>query len=135
MTTRTLLVVGGLVALVAALAVARARLRQDVAQGEPSAPVSAGRPVMLEFGKGICQACKDMEPVLEELRARHADRVEIRYVDLKIERNTAVAETHGVRIIPTQVFLDADGAEVWRHEGFLALDDIEFEMRTWGWIE
>jgi len=134
MTPRTLAVLGGIVLVVGGLAVLRAWTHGDGA-GAAAATGAANRPVMLEFGKGICKPCRDMEPVLEALRERHAARVEIRYVDMKVDANTAVAAQYGVHMIPTQVFLDASGAEVYRHEGFLALDDIEFEMRSWGWIE
>ncbi len=33
-------------------------------------------------------------------------------------------EPYKIRVIPTQIFFDLDGKEVWRHEGFLPKNDF-----------
>jgi thioredoxin 1 len=34
------------------------------------------------------------------------------------------AKDYGIRMIPTQVFIDKNGDEIFRHVGFYAKDDI-----------
>jgi thioredoxin 1 len=35
-------------------------------------------------------------------------------------------------VIPTQIFFDSEGIEVWRHEGFLPREDIVAKLREMG---
>ena len=74
-----------------------------------------------------------MKPVLEELAHRHEGRVEVRMVDLRDPAGEALGRAHGVRLIPAQVLLDAAGVERFRHEGFMALEELEAEMARLGW--
>jgi thioredoxin 1 len=46
----------------------------------------------------------------------------VEVIDLRDHREAA--GEYGIRVIPTQIFFDAEGKEVWRHEGFLAKEDI-----------
>ncbi len=75
-----------------------------------------------------------MMPVLDELAEKHEGRIVVKYLDLNIPENKARAAELGVRVIPTQIFIDEKGEEVIRHEGFWPLEDIEFEMEVLGWI-
>ncbi|HRT43300.1 MAG TPA: thioredoxin family protein, partial [Phycisphaerae bacterium] len=61
-------------------------------------------------------------PILEELKKEYAGRVEVEYID--VWKNKAAAEPYKIRIIPTQIFYDREGKEVWRHEGFLPKADF-----------
>jgi thioredoxin 1 len=38
-------------------------------------------------------------------------------------------EPYGINLIPTQIFYDAGGNELWRHEGFLGKEDILAKWR------
>jgi thioredoxin 1 len=42
--------------------------------------------------------------------------------------NTELAEQYAVRMIPTQIFFDAEGKELFRHEGFISKEDI---LKKW----
>ena len=74
-----------------------------------------------------------MKPVLEELARRCEGRVVVRIVDLRDPGNAKLGEVHRVHLIPTQVFLDGEGKERFRHEGFLPLADLESELGRLGW--
>ena len=74
-----------------------------------------------------------MKPVLEELARRFEGRVVVRIVDVRDSDGARLAGAHGVRLVPTQVFLDADGKERFRHEGFIPLADLEAELSRLGW--
>ena len=93
-----------------------------------------GLPGILDFGRGVCDACKRMTPVLDELAEKHEGRIVVRYLDLNVPANKKRADEMGVRLIPTQILVDAKGDEVIRHEGFWPLPDIELEMEVLGWI-
>ncbi len=59
-----------------------------------------------------------MFPVLDALRAHYGDALAVEFID--VWKTPERARPFGVRVIPTQVFLDAQGREVFRHEGFFS---------------
>lgn len=81
-----------------------------------------GLPRMVDLGKDKCIPCKMMAPILKDLKQEYEGTAIIEVIDLNEEPGAAKA--YGVRLIPTQVFFNADGDEVWRHEGFLPKDAI-----------
>jgi len=46
------------------------------------------------------------------------------FYDVWTEEQQPYAQKYGIRLIPTQVFLDKDGKEFFRHEGFFPEDEI-----------
>lgn len=79
-------------------------------------------PMVIDFGATTCIPCKMMAPVLEELARELEGRVSVAFSDVNTER--AKAERQGIEVIPTQVFFDAEGKELARHEGFWSKADI-----------
>ena len=134
MTRRTLAAVVAIAAIVAALAVWRSQRAGPQAPAGLADVMVAGRPAVLDFGRGECAACKEMKPVLDELARRHGERVTVRVLDLKEGPAQALADALGIVLIPSQVFVDASGREVARHEGEMSLDQLERELRSRGWI-
>ncbi|MBM4148869.1 MAG: thioredoxin family protein [Lentisphaerae bacterium] len=86
--------------------------------------VASGKalPRLVDLGADKCQACKMMMPVLDGLKKDHADAFVTEFID--VWENPEEAKKYNVRLIPTQVFLDASGGELFRHEGFFGKDDI-----------
>ncbi len=78
----------------------------------------------IELGSNNCIPCKQMKPVMEEIEARFGEQVKVVFHDVWIAENRKYAEKYKIRVIPTQVFLDASGNEIYRHEGFLPVEDI-----------
>jgi thioredoxin 1 len=64
------------------------------------------------------------------LRNDYAGRATIEFID--VWKDPGAGETYGVRLIPTQIFLDRDGKEVWRHEGFLPKAEIIAKLKELG---
>jgi hypothetical protein len=58
----------------------------------------------------------------------------VRYVDMNVPRNKERADAMEVRVIPTQILIDAEGKEVIRHEGLWPIEEIELELEVLGWI-
>lgn len=63
-----------------------------------------------------------MAPILDELRKDYAGQLQVDFKDVHIDPTPA--KTFKISVIPTQIFLDATGKEVFRHEGFFGKNDI-----------
>lgn len=87
---------------------------------------STARPKLLDLGAKTCVPCKAMVPILDGLRADYAGRMDVEFIDLFQDREAG--EKWRVAIMPTQLFLSADGKELERHEGFISREDI---LATW----
>ncbi len=79
-------------------------------------------PRLVDVGAKTCIPCKLMAPILEELKTEYAGRLQVDFLDVSI--NPGFAGQYKVRVIPTQIFYDATGKELFRHEGFMSKDDI-----------
>mgnify|MGYP000048467339 CR=1 FL=1 len=77
----------------------------------------SGKVTMIDFGATECVPCKMMAPILEELKKEYAGRADIIFIDVWKDRSQA--KKYGIRAIPTQIFFDASGREVYRHTGFM----------------
>ena len=80
------------------------------------------RPRLLDLGATTCIPCKKMAPILEELKKEYEGRLDVEFID--VWRMPGVAEQYGVQSIPAQIFFDASGKELYRHQGFFAKDEI-----------
>ena len=79
-------------------------------------------PQLVDLGSKTCIPCKMMEPILEELRREYEGKLDILFIDVR--ENPAGTQAYGIRVIPTQIFYDANGQEFFRHEGFFSKEDI-----------
>jgi thioredoxin 1 len=86
-------------------------------------------PKLLDLGSKQCIPCKAMAPILEELKREYAGTLDVEFVDVWLKENAPLAEKHGIKLIPTQIFFDAAGKELWRHEGFISKEDILAKWR------
>lgn len=86
----------------------------------PKGPVT-GQAAMVDYGADWCPPCRQMVPVLAALKAEYAGRASILFVD--VDKHGEQAARYGVTGIPVQIFYDKDGAERFRHVGFLAKED------------
>jgi len=90
----------------------------------PATSVEAPKklPRVVDLGADKCIPCKKMAPILVELRKEYEGRVVVDFID--VWKNPKAGEQYRIRVIPTQIFFDADGNEVWRHEGFLSKEQF-----------
>ena len=88
-------------------------------------PGSAARAqvTFVELGSVNCIPCRAMQPVMRELKKRFGDQIRVVFHD--VWQDEAPARAYNIKVIPTQVFLDQDGREFHRHEGFYPLEQIE----------
>jgi len=95
-------------------------LDPGTARQQPAATL--GLPRLVDLGADKCIPCKMMAPILDALREEYRGRLDVVFID--VWKDAAAGERYGIRAIPTQIFYDAEGAELYRHEGFLGREDI-----------
>jgi thioredoxin 1 len=83
-----------------------------------------GVPILLDLGATECIPCKKMAPILEELDTAYAGVLNVEFVNVWEAANKETAKSYGIEEIPTQIFLDPEGNELWRHVGFISKADI-----------
>jgi len=96
---------------------------ESIAQGKPL-------PRLVDLGAGKCQACKMMTPVLEGLKNDYAGVFLTQFID--VWEQPEEAKQYDIRLIPTQIFFDASGQELFRHEGFYGKEDILAKWKELG---
>lgn len=88
-------------------------------------------PKLLDLGAGKCIPCKAMAPILEEMKVTFTGQLEVVFID--VWKNEDAGEEYGIRMIPTQIFFDAEGNELYRHEGFFSRNDMLAKWQELGY--
>lgn len=99
----------------------------------PPAPAKAKavkQATFIELGADQCIPCKMMQPIMDELRQEYPDTLKVVFYD--VWKDATPAEKYGIRAIPTQVLLDGDGKEIFRHVGFWPKDEIVAKFKELG---
>jgi len=108
-------------------------LKMTVEVVEPPSASSAELkklPRLVDLGADKCIPCKMMAPILEELSAEYKDKLQVDFID--VWKNPQEGPKYKIRVIPTQIFFDADGKELFRHEGFFSKKDILAKWKKFG---
>ncbi len=101
------------------------------ANGSPAvAATTAKLPRLVDLGATKCIPCKLMAPVLEELKKEFAGKMEVEFIDVWV--NPDAGKPYDIEVIPTQIFFDASGKELFRHVGFFAKEDILTKWKELG---
>jgi len=79
----------------------------------------------IELGSVNCIPCKQMQPVMKAIESKYGSQVKVIFYDVWTKEQRQYADKYGIKLIPTQVFLDANGKEFHRHEGFYPEADID----------
>jgi len=94
------------------------------------ANVAAPLPRLVDLGAKKCIPCKQMVPVLAALTSEYAGQLEVVFID--VWENRAASKEYGIRLIPTQIFYDAAGQELFRHEGYWSKEAILAKFKELG---
>jgi len=78
----------------------------------------------VELGSVGCIPCDKMQPIMKEIEEEYKGQVKVVFHDVKTAEGNPYIKEFGIRAIPTQVFLDKDGNEYFRHLGFFAKDEL-----------
>lgn len=86
----------------------------------------------VELGSVNCIPCKQMQPVMKAIQEKYDKQIKVIFYDVWKEDQRKYAEEYGIRLIPTQVFLDKEGKEIFRHEGFFPEAEIDKFLQKQG---
>jgi len=86
--------------------------------------VSTIKVTFVELGSVKCIPCKKMQPIMDEIEKEYKDQVKVVFHDVWTSEGKPFAGKYKIRLIPTQVFLDIEGKEYFRHEGFFPKKEI-----------
>lgn len=78
----------------------------------------------IELGSVRCIPCKKMQPIMEEIKKEYKGQVKVVFYDVRTQEGRPYAYKYKIKLIPTQVFLDKDGKEYFRHEGFFPKKEL-----------
>ncbi len=85
---------------------------------------------MIDLGAKTCIPCKMMVPILEKIEKDYKGKAAIIFID--VWKNRDQAGRFGIRSIPTQIFFDQQGKEVYRHIGFMSEKAIVNQLKKMG---
>lgn len=84
----------------------------------------------IELGSVTCIPCKQMQPVMKSIENKYGEQIKIIFYD--VWKDNKPAKQYSIRLIPTQVFLDENGKEILRHEGFFPEEEIDKFLQSQG---
>ncbi len=84
--------------------------------------LSGAKITFVELGSVNCIPCKQMQPIMKSIEEKFGGQVKVVFHD--VWKDKRPAQEYGIQLIPTQVFLDENGKEFFRHEGFFAENEI-----------
>lgn len=90
------------------------------------------RITFLEFGAKGCSACRKMEDVMTEVKTKYPDKVNVIFLNILIPENQPMSQYFGIAQIPTQVLLNEQGKEFFRHLGFYSFEELTKEFQKHG---
>jgi len=86
----------------------------------------------IELGSVNCIPCKKMQPVMKSVEKKYGGQIKVIFYDLWKPDQKKYTQQYGIKLIPTQVFLDEKGKEIFRHEGFYAEEEIDKLLKSKG---
>jgi len=108
-----------LIALLSGIACSQEGKKAAAEKNQPSEKkTDAPLVTFLEIGSVRCIPCKKMQPIIKEIEEEYAGKVKVVFYDVWTDAGKPYGKKYGIRVIPTQIFLDKDGKEYFRHEGY-----------------
>lgn len=87
--------------------------------------VARAKITFVELGSVNCIPCKAMQPVMHSIAKKYGEQIQVIFYDVWTPEQQHYARDFNIRVIPTQVFLDQNGNEIFRHQGFFAEAEID----------
>ena len=107
--------------------------REDPGDPAPSRASPSDVPAKITFvelGSVNCIPCRQMQPIMKSVERKYGKQIKVVFHD--VWKSPSPGRKYGIRLIPTQVFLDETGNEVMRHEGFLPEAKIDQFLESRG---
>lgn len=77
-----------------------------------------------ELGSVRCIPCKQMQPIIKSIEEKYKDQVNVIFYDVWTAEGKEAAKNFTFQSIPTQIFLDKNGKEYFRHVGFFPEEEL-----------
>lgn len=78
----------------------------------------------IELGSVRCIPCQQMQPVMKSIETKYGKEVKVDFHDVWTEAGKPYGVKYGIESIPTQIFLDENGKEYYRHVGFFPEEEL-----------
>ena len=95
-----------------------------------SKALKSDKPVVVDFGSNSCLPCRQMRPILQEIRKEHLGKAEVLVID--VYKYQGLAREYKIQMIPTLIFFDSNAKEVHRHQGFMTKKAILEQLKKMG---
>ena len=92
--------------------------------------LQSGKPVLVDFGANSCVPCRELRPILKDMGKEYSGKASILVIDVYKYQN--LAQDYKITLIPTLVFFDSKGKEVFRHLGVLDKEKIVAKLKEIG---
>ena len=83
--------------------------------------ITSNIPVLVDFFAEWCGPCKDMKPILEELKGIKGEKVRIVKVD--VDKHKEIAAYYQIQSVPT-LMIFKNGKQLWRQSGVMRANDL-----------
>ena len=120
----------GVVVLFAALLCFAIFTYAETGKDQYAAVPVKGTVTMVDLGAHKCIPCKMMAPILKRLKEVYKGKAAIIFID--VWKDKSQAKKFGIRAIPTQIFFDKTGKEIYRHVGFMGEKAIIEQLEEMG---
>jgi len=77
--------------------------------------IKSGKPLLVDFGANNCVPCRQLRPILKDIGKEQSGKAEILIID--VYKFKSLAAEHKIQVVPTLIFFDKTGKEVYRHMG------------------
>lgn len=94
----------------------------------PQLKSEKGLPVVVDFYADWCGPCQQFKPIFHDAESKYAGKVDFKTVD--VDAQGELADRYGIRSIPTVIFFDKEGREVYRETGFVDAPLFDAELTT-----
>lgn len=84
--------------------------------------INGNQLTLVDFFATWCGPCKQMHPVLEQLKASEGEN--LRIIKLDVDKNESLASAYRIQSVPT-LMLFRNGELLWRQSGAMSLADLK----------
>lgn len=101
-------------------------------ESQPATKMDTVLVTFVEIGAARCIPCKAMQPIMKEIAAEYKGQVMVLFHDVWTPQGKIDGMQYNIRVIPTQVFLDKNGKEYFRHEGYFPKEELVKVLKMQG---
>lgn len=87
-------------------------------------------PTIMTFTSTMCMDCQKIKSVLAEIEPEYSNKINFEYIQAldKSRKVKDAIKKYGVVLVPTIIFLDKDGKQLSKIEGFMEKDKLISEI-------